>query len=66
MLNILKIENGFEMNSESYIFDGDAVKINATQAHIPTNKGIIFLDTSVTINEQSFENIQDLIDYLIS
>ena len=66
MLNILKIENGFEMNSESYIFDGDAVEINDSQAHIPTDKGVIFFDTSVTIDEQSFNTIQDWINYLIS
>ena len=64
MLNILKIENGFEMNLESYIFDGDAVKINATQAHVPTDKGIIFLDTSVTIDGQSFDSIQEFLNSL--
>jgi len=64
MLNILKIENGFEMNSESYIFDGDAVEINTTQAHIPTDKGVIFFDTSVTIDGQSFDTIEAFLDAL--
>ena len=61
MLNILKIENGFEMNSESYIFDGDPIKINENQAHFPTNNGIILLDVSVTIDDNSFEKIDDFI-----
>lgn len=64
MLNILKIENGFEMNSESYIFDGDAVEINDSQAHIPTDKGVIFFDTSVTIDGQSFDSIQEFLNLL--
>lgn len=64
MLNIIKTENGFEMNSESYIFDGLAVEINDSQAHIPTDKGVIFFDTSVTIDGQSFDSIQEFLNLL--
>lgn len=61
MFNIKKIDNGFEMNSESYILNGEAIKIGETQAHVPTEKEVIFFDTSVTIDNESFESIDNFI-----
>jgi hypothetical protein len=61
MFNITKIENGFEMNSESYILNGEAIKIGETQAHVLTEKEVIFFDISVSIDNKSFESIDDFI-----
>jgi len=63
-MNITKVENGFIVDEQSisYLFKSLEHEIlSDEQCHIYTNKGIIFFDTSVTINGQTFENIQDWI-----
>lgn len=64
MINITKIQGGFVMNETDYLLDGDAEVLDTTQAHFPTDRGIILLDTSVTIDEQEFSTIQLFISYL--
>jgi hypothetical protein len=64
MINITKTQGGFIMNETDYLLQGEAEVLDTTQAHFPTNRGTILLDTSVTIDEQEFSTIQLFIDYL--
>lgn len=64
MLNITKIQGGFVMNETDYLLMGEAEVLDTTQAHFPTDKGIILLDITVTIDEQQFSTIQLFISYL--
>lgn len=64
MINITKIQGGFVMNKTEYLLEGEAEILDNTQAHFPTDRGIILLDTSVTIDEQEFSTIQLFISYL--
>jgi|688.fasta_scaffold286560_2 hypothetical protein len=57
MFNIVTIENGFIFNNTEYIFDGEYEIISETQVHIPTNKGILLLDLSCSIDEVSYDEI---------
>jgi hypothetical protein len=65
MLNITTIQNGFEFNDSSYLFqnfslNGELVAyeiIGESQVHFGTDKGIILLDLSCTINEVEFTDI---------
>jgi len=64
MFNITKADNGFELNSLSYKFDGDFYKISDKQVHVPTDNGNILLDLSITIEGKLFDNIDDFINDL--
>jgi hypothetical protein len=57
MFNIVTIENGFIFNNTEYIFDGEYEIISETQVHIPTNKGILLLDLSCSIDQVSYNEI---------
>lgn len=57
MFNIVTIENGFIFNDIEYIFDGEYEIISETQVHIPTDKGILLLDLSCSINEVLYDDI---------
>jgi hypothetical protein len=59
-----KIENGFTFNGKNYLFDGQAEVLNNTQAHIPTNQGILLIDTTIKVDNNGFETIEQLIDEL--
>ena len=61
MFNLTTINGGFVMNELEYIFEGEAEVLDETQAHVPTDKGIILCDTSMTINENSYTNINDFL-----
>ena len=52
------------MNELEYIFEGEAEVLDETQAHVPTDKGIIFCDTSMSVNENTYENINDFLNAL--
>jgi uncharacterized protein YacL len=52
------------MNSDEYTLQAEYSVINEKQAHVPTDKGVIFLDTSVTIDGQSFDSIQEFLNSL--
>ena len=66
-MNITKIENGFKIDGQEfdYLFKGLEHEIlSEDQCHIITNIGTIFFDTSVTIENQSFQTIEDWITEL--
>ena len=52
------------MNELEYIFEGEAEVLDETQAHVPTDRGVIFCDTSMSINENTYENINDFLNVL--
>ena len=64
MLNLTTISNGFIMNELEYLFDGEAEILNETQAHVPTDKGVILCDTTMSVNENTYENINDFLTAL--
>jgi len=64
MCNLTTIPNGFIMNELEYIFEGEAEVLDETQAHVPTDRGVIFCDTSMSINENTYENINDFLNVL--
>ena len=64
MINLTTIKGGFVMNELEYIFEGEAEILNDEQAHVPTDRGIIFCDTTMTIDNESFNNINDFLTKL--
>ena len=63
-MNITKIENGFKVDEQNfqYLFKGLEYEIlSDNQCHINTNLGNIFFDTSVSINNKFFNNINEWI-----
>lgn len=64
MINLTTIQNGFVMNETEFHFDGDAEVLDATQAHVPTDRGVILCDTTMTIDGESFNNINDFLTTL--
>jgi hypothetical protein len=64
MINITPTIDGFLMNEVIYTFEGEAEILDETQAHVPTNRGVIFCDTSMSVNEKTFENINDFLNEL--
>lgn len=63
-MNITTIQNGFEFNDSSYLFEGEIEVISESQCHVPTNQGTILLDLSCTINEVEFTDINLFIEAL--
>jgi hypothetical protein len=61
MINLTTISNGFIMNESEYHFEGEAEILTETQAHVPTNRGVIMVDTTMTIDNESFTNINDFL-----
>ena len=70
MLEITKIQNGFNMNNKDYSFESFQEMafeiISDSQVHIGTNDGIMLLDLSVLINGIAFSNINDFTQYLFN
>lgn len=64
MINLTTIPEGFVMNEVEYHFDGEAEILSETQAHVPTDKGVIFCDTTMSVNEKTFKNINDFLTAL--
>lgn len=64
MINLITISNGFVMRELEYHFEGEAEILSETQAHVPTDKGVILCDTSMSINEKTYENINDFLNAL--
>lgn len=64
MTNLTTIQNGFVMNETEFHFDGYAEVLDTTQAHVPTDRGVIFCDTTMTIDGESFNNINDFLTTL--
>jgi len=64
MINLTTISNGFIMNESEFHFEGEAEILNDEQAHVPTDRGVIFMDTTMTIDNESFNNINDFLTKL--
>jgi len=64
MLNLITIQNGFIMRESEFHFEGEAEILDQTQAHVPTDRGVIFCDTTMTIDNESFNNINDFLTKL--
>jgi hypothetical protein len=64
MFNLTTIKNGFIMNESEFHFEGEAEILDETQAHVPTDRGVIFMDTTMTIDNESFNNINDFLTKL--
>lgn len=64
MINLTTISNGFVMRELEYHFEGEAEILNETQAHVPTDRGVILCDTTMTIDNESFTNINDFLTKL--
>jgi len=64
MCNLTTIKGGFVMNELEYLFEGEYEILSETQAHVPTDKGVILCDTSMSINEETYENINDFLNAL--
>jgi len=52
------------MNEFIFTFESEAEILDQTQAHVPTDRGIILVDTTMTINNESFNNITDFLSKL--
>ena len=67
-MNITKIENGFNIDGiriNRTLMAIEKVEIlSPTECHIHTEESIIFFDTTVTIEGQIFETIEDWVNYL--
>jgi len=66
-MNITKAEGGFKIDDQDfdYLFkDLEHEILSEKQCHIITNMGTIFFDTSVTIENQSFQTIENWITEL--
>lgn len=76
MNNLIKINNGFVMNNNSYIFqqfdsinteEPDLVSyqiLSSSQSYVGTDRGIILLDLSFTIDRVAYNDINDFITQL--
>lgn len=73
MNNLIKINNGFVMNNKSYLFQQfDSINtepsvlvynqiIGTSQSFVGTDRGIILLDLSFTIDDRAYSNIDEFI-----
>lgn len=64
MINLTTIKGGFVMRELEYIFQGEAEILDETQAHVPTDKGVILCDTTMSVNKNTYTNINDFITAL--
>jgi len=64
MLNITTIKNGFIFLDTEYLLDGFFEVISDTQCHIGTDKGIILLDLTCTIDGNEYTDINLFIEIL--
>jgi hypothetical protein len=61
MANITKRQNGIIISGKDYVFTGEANIISNTSAHIVTDQGIIYVDTSATVENQNSADINTLL-----
>ena len=64
MINLTTIKGGFVMRELEYLLEGEAEILDKTQAHVPTDRGVIFCDTTMSVNENTYENINDFLTAL--
>lgn len=66
-MNITKNNNFFQIDNTELTFtivEGTPEILCETQCHIPTKYGKMFFDISMTIEGQSFNNIEDWVNEL--
>jgi hypothetical protein len=61
MANITKRQNGMRISGKDYVFTGEANIISNNSAHIVTDQGIIYVDTSATVENQNSADINTLL-----
>ena len=72
MIDIKKIENGISLfdseksESTNFIFQGSFQITQPDIVHVWTDKGVIFLDLTCTIESQTFLDINDFVISLYS
>ena len=64
MINLTTIKGGFVMRELEYLLEGEAEILDKSQAHVPTDRGVIFCDTTMSVNENTYENINDFLTAL--
>lgn len=76
MNNLIKIQNGFVMNNIRYLFeqfqtigseDPQLVSyqiVSSSQSFVGTDRGIILLDLTFTIDDVAYNNIDEFITQL--
>ncbi len=76
MNNLIKIQNGFVMNNIRYLFeqfqtigteDPQLVSyqiVSSSQVFVGTDRGIILLDLTFTIDDVAYSNIDEFINQL--
>lgn len=64
MINLTTTIDGFRINEVIYTFEGNEEILSHYQAHVPTDRGIILVDTYMTINEEIFHDINDFLTQL--
>jgi hypothetical protein len=68
MENITKIPGGFFILNldTTYLYENNFEILGDDQVHIWTNQGIIYLNLSCTIENQSFTDINVFVNFLIN
>jgi hypothetical protein len=64
MINLTTINGGFIMNKSEYLFEGEKEILNNEQAHVPTNGGILLIDTTMKVDNKEFQTIEQLLQEL--
>jgi len=67
MENITKIPGGFTISNldTKFLYESNYEILENDYMHVYTNQGIIYLNLSCTIENQSFTNINDFKNFLI-
>lgn len=60
-MNITTFKNGFTLDNIEYVFNGTEEIISETQCHVETDKGIILLDLSLSINDKFYKKIDSFL-----
>ena len=68
MENITKISGGFTISNSNtiYLYEGNYEISSDYHMHVWTNQGIIYLNLSCTIENQSFTDINVFVNFLIN
>jgi hypothetical protein len=64
MINLTTTSKGFIMNGYEFYFQGEKEILNNEQAHVPTNKGILLIDTTMTVDGKNYSTIDQLLQEL--
>jgi hypothetical protein len=64
MINLTTTSKGFIMNGYEFYLQGEKEIINNEQAHVPTNQGILLIDTTIKVDNKEFQTIEQLLQEL--